>query len=169
VTDKQQRFNLNQPGKMNRLHQHASKPAEDTAAVVDNKAAVRVAAKFLEDVGWDNIITRQASSGIIRASHGERGDVRVNVRHVTLSFTSVLDFPGSEIEVIGVRAYRWMKPKPRYHLFLNADMTHLAILSRETFPEWSVNHHSHTYRCDVKYLLFCSLSEEQRDAADSSQ
>jgi hypothetical protein len=75
------------------------------------------------------------------------GDKRVEVKHLSASFTSAEDWPfGYNFIVCASHSWDLANPKPHIYFILSKDLTHVALVYGEDHPSWRMER-----RIDSRY------------------
>jgi len=139
----------------------------------ESVTGVNVVARWLEGRGHN---VRVAPQSTLSGEHkdwkenADDGDIfiikefRVEAKRLGYDFTSLNDWPhGDKFIVCAKHSFDRADPKPRFYVYLNRAMTHLAVLETKTYSDWWVerkpdkryiNHDQDCYITHPKNALF---------------
>ena len=95
--------------------------------------------------------------------------MRVEVKHVSRSFTNAEDWPFKDMFVCAIHAWDKADPKPDIFLILDNDMSHIAEISGNSSGEWYmssfkdsryVNYRQTAYCCPLNLIKFSKMDYE---------
>lgn len=106
-------------------------------------------AQYLHKRGWDVTVPAfiypppdsnwedNVDNGDVFIEKINNGPHRVDVKHVTLDFTCLDDFPHRNMFVADIRAIRRADPFPIAYMIVNNKSTHIGIVWSKTKHHWS--------------------------------
>ena len=129
-----------------------------------SKPAVKLARDYLEGLGYKvrnkknkkNPTNKKSPSYEVRMEYVDDGDLeyykdgewrRVEVKHLSGTFTSRKDWPFRNYFVMAKHAWDKADPKPDIFISFNRDFTHIATVHGSTSDEW----YPHSFK-DRRYL-----------------
>lgn len=128
---------------------------------------VWVVAKYLNNLGYDTKVnaTKIAPTRKEYFDYVDKGDIEISgkcspriieVKNVSLKFTSHQDFPYETFIVCAKKAYDRHDKKPYAYVIVNNDKTHAITVSTDTYDKWEVKEFKDKRYENYKQLFYVS-------------
>ena len=137
-----------------------------------SKPAVKLAREYLEGLGYKvrnkknkkNPTNKKSPSYEVRMEYVDDGDLsyykdgkwrRVEVKHLSGTFTSIEDWPFKNYFVMAKHAWDKADPKPDILISFNKDYTHIAKVYGNTSDKWYVQSVKDSRYMDYRQAIYC--------------